>query len=49
MMTDGDIGAGQVRSSHPLGRAFAALRHHRVRSVGHLLTGTSATVCLSLL
>jgi O-antigen/teichoic acid export membrane protein len=49
MMTDGDAGDAKVRASHLLGRVFSALGHQRARAVGHLLTGTSATVGLSLL
>jgi O-antigen/teichoic acid export membrane protein len=48
-MTDGHVGDWTVRARHLFGRALSAVRHQRVRAVGHLLTGTSATVCLSLL
>ena len=48
-MTDGNGGVGTHRVTRLFARGFSALRHHRVQSVGHLLTGTSATVCLSLL
>ncbi len=48
-MTDEQVGAGQPGVMRLFTRGLAALRHKRVRAVGHLLTGTSATVCLSLL
>ena len=40
--------ADQGTIGRPLRRFFVALQHRRVRAVAHLLTGTSATVALSL-
>jgi len=51
MASDEQSGADQSRMQRATAlfrRVLKALRHRRIRAVGHLLTGTSATVVLSL-